>query len=80
MLGPIVPEGSVLLDTNVFVNALTGRGPLVLRQMLQVLPRFFVAAPIRAELACCAAGWTPCIPGPRAFWLKPKRCRAESTK
>jgi predicted nucleic acid-binding protein len=59
MLGPIVPDGPVLLDTNVFINALTGRGPAVLRQMLQTLPRFFVGAPTRAELAWLAGRLDP---------------------
>jgi len=63
MLGPIVPDGPVLLDTNVFINALTGRGLSVLRQMLQVLPRFFVAAPTRAELAWLTGRLDPAHPG-----------------
>jgi predicted nucleic acid-binding protein len=63
MLGDTAPEGPVLLDTNVFINALTGRGPAVLRQMLQVLPRFFVAAPTRAELAWLAGRLDPAHPG-----------------
>ncbi len=41
----------MLLDTNVFINALAGRGPPVLRALLEALPRLFVAAPTRAELA-----------------------------
>jgi predicted nucleic acid-binding protein len=41
----------VILDTNVFINALAGRGPPVLRALMQVSPRLFVAAPTRAELA-----------------------------
>lgn len=40
-----------MLDTNVFINALAGRGPPVLRALLENLPRLFVAAPTRAELA-----------------------------
>src|SRR5271165_5613345 len=63
MLGPTMPDGPVLLDTNVFINALVGRGPAVLRQMLQVLPRFFVAAPSRAELAWLAGRLDPAHPG-----------------
>lgn len=63
MLGPTVPDGPVLLDTNVFISALTGRGPAVLRQMLQTLPRFFVAAPTRAELAWLAGRLDPAHPG-----------------
>ena len=50
-LGTSVPRGPVLLDTNVFINALAGRGPAVLRQLLEALPRLFVAAPTRAELS-----------------------------
>lgn len=50
-LGAAVPRGPVVLDTNVFINALSGRGPPVLRALLDVLPRLFVAAPARAELA-----------------------------
>src|ERR1700722_2697268 len=63
LLGQTVPDGPVLLDTNVFINALTGRGPAVLRQMLQVLPRFFVAAPTRAELSWVAGRLDPTHPG-----------------
>lgn len=40
-----------MLDTNVFINALAGRGPPVLRALIEALPRVFVAAPTRAELA-----------------------------
>lgn len=42
---------SVLLDTNVFINTLAGRGPPVLRQLLRMLPRLLIAAPTRAELS-----------------------------
>lgn len=63
MLGDTAPDGPVLLDTNVFINVLTGRGPAVLRQMLQILPRFFVAAPTRAELAWLAGRLDPAHPG-----------------
>jgi predicted nucleic acid-binding protein len=41
----------LLLDTNVFINALAGRGPRVLVDLVAVLPRVFVSAPTRAELA-----------------------------
>ena len=63
MLGAAVPRGPVLLDTNVFINALTGRGPAVLRQMLEILPRFFIGAPTRAELAWLAGRLDPMHPG-----------------
>jgi predicted nucleic acid-binding protein len=41
----------LVLDTNVFINALAGRGPPVLRALLEAVSRVFVAAPTRAELA-----------------------------
>lgn len=50
-LGAAVPHGTVLLDTNVFINALAGRGPLVLRSLLENLPRSFIAASTQAELS-----------------------------
>ncbi|HEY1934440.1 MAG TPA: PIN domain-containing protein [Acetobacteraceae bacterium] len=62
-LGQSHPDGPVLLDTNVFINALTGRGPTVLRQMLETLPRFFVSAPTRAELAWIKGRLDPAHPG-----------------
>jgi predicted nucleic acid-binding protein len=63
VLGATVPEGPILLDTNVFINALAGRGPAVLRIMLEVLPRLFVAAPTRAELAWVRGRLDPEHPG-----------------
>lgn len=62
-LGQAVPHGPVLLDTNVFINALTGRGPAVLRALLEVLPRLFVVAPTRAELAWVRGRLDPGHPG-----------------
>jgi predicted nucleic acid-binding protein len=62
-LGTAVPFGSVLLDTNVFINALAGRGPPVLRALLETLPRVFVAAPARAELAWIRGRLDPDHPG-----------------
>jgi len=50
-LGATMPSGPVMLDTNVFINALTGRGPLVLKTLLANLPRSFVSAPTLAELS-----------------------------
>ena len=58
-----MPRGAVLLDTNVFINALAGRGPPVLRELLEVLPRLFVAAPARAELAWVRGRLDPNHPG-----------------
>lgn len=63
VLGATIPEGPILLDTNVFINALAGRGPAVLRIMLEVLPRYFVAAPTRAELAWVRGRLDPAHPG-----------------
>ncbi len=62
-LGDAVPVGPVLLDTNVFINALAGRGPPVLRALLETLPRLFVSAPTRAELAWVRGRLDPGHPG-----------------
>jgi predicted nucleic acid-binding protein len=62
-LGEVVPLGLVLLDTNVFINALAGRGPPVLRALLEAVPRMFVAAPARAELAWVRGRLDPDYPG-----------------
>jgi predicted nucleic acid-binding protein len=62
-LGDAIPHGPVLLDTNVFISALTGRGPPVLRALLEVVPRLFVAAPTRAELAWLRGRLDPAHPG-----------------
>lgn len=63
MLGDHVPAGPVVLDTNVFINALAGRGPPVLRALLEILPRVFIAAPARAELAWVLGRLDPAHPG-----------------
>ncbi len=62
-LGPGLPTGPVLLDTNVFINALAGRGPAVLRGLMDALPRLFVAAPTRVELAWVRGRLDPDHPG-----------------
>jgi predicted nucleic acid-binding protein len=62
-LGTTVPPGPVLLDTNVFINALAGRGPPILRELMEFLPRVFVAAPVRAELAWVRGRLDPDHPG-----------------
>jgi predicted nucleic acid-binding protein len=49
-LGFAIPPGELLLDTNVFINALTARGPAVLLALLEEVHRTFLAAPILAEL------------------------------
>ncbi len=58
-----MPQGPVLLDTNVFINTLAGRGPPVLQTLLENLPRVFVAAPTRAELAWVRGRLDPTHPG-----------------
>ncbi len=50
-LGTANAHGPLLLDTNVFLNALTGRGPLVLQTLLTNLPQSFVSAATIAELS-----------------------------
>ena len=62
-LGAVVPHGPVVLDTNVFIDALAGRGPKALQQLLEALPRAFVAAPTRAELAWVRGRLDPEHPG-----------------
>lgn len=62
-LGTAIPRGQMLLDTNVFINALAGRGPSVLRALLDAVPRLFVAAPTRAELAWVRGRLDPGHPG-----------------
>ena len=42
--------GDVVLDTNVFINALAGRGPPVLKALLGNLPGPFVSGSTLAEL------------------------------
>ncbi len=62
-LGPQVPRTNVLLDTIVFINALTGRGPAALRTLLEDLSRAFVVAPTLAELAWVLGRLVPDHPG-----------------
>jgi predicted nucleic acid-binding protein len=50
LLGVSAPSGPLLLDTNVFINALTGRGPPELRALLGSLPLSFVSGATIAEL------------------------------
>jgi predicted nucleic acid-binding protein len=53
----------MVLDTNVFINALTGRGPATLRELLDTLPRAFVAAPTMVELTWVRGRLDPNHPG-----------------
>ena len=62
-LGTALPQGPLLLDTNVFINALAGRGPTALRRLLEAVPRLFVAAPTRAELSWVQGRLDPDHPG-----------------
>lgn len=50
-LGTVAPTGPILLDTNVFINALAGRGPAELKSLLVNLPHSFVSGPTVAELS-----------------------------
>lgn len=50
-LGSAALRGPVLLDTNVFINALAGRGPAELRILLANLPLSLVSGPVMAELS-----------------------------
>jgi predicted nucleic acid-binding protein len=50
-LGSVAPRGPVLLDTNVFINALAGRGPPELEALLRSLPMSFLSGPTLAELS-----------------------------
>lgn len=63
LLGAAGPSGPVLLDTNVFINALTGRGPEVLKTLLANLPQSFVSAPTFAELSWTKGRLDPDHPG-----------------
>lgn len=51
ILGVAVPSGPVLLDTNVFINALAGRGPAELKALLANLPLSLISGPVLAELS-----------------------------
>ena len=62
-LGTALPQGPLVLDTNVFINALAGRGPTALRRHLEAVPRLFVAAPKRAELPWVQGRLDPDHPG-----------------
>lgn len=62
-LGQNFPSGPVVLDTNVFINALAGRGPAGLHVLRQANPLAFVAAPTRAELAWVRGRLDPDHPG-----------------
>lgn len=50
-MGTTAIAGSVLLDSNVFIAALAGRGPAELVVLLSNLPQSFVSGAIMAELS-----------------------------
>jgi predicted nucleic acid-binding protein len=62
-LGPMLPRGPVVLDTNVFINALTQRDPPISPILLASLTNAFVAAPTRAELSWLLGRLDPDHPG-----------------
>ncbi len=62
-LGAMLPIGPVVLDTNVFINALTQRRPPLPRMLLATLTDAFVAAPTRAELSWLIGRLDPAHPG-----------------
>jgi predicted nucleic acid-binding protein len=51
MLGTAALSGPVLLDTNVFIAALAGRGPPELAILLKNLPQAYVSGAVLSELA-----------------------------
>lgn len=51
LLGTAAISGPVLLDSNVFIAALAGRGPAALAVLLSNLPQSFVSGAILAELS-----------------------------
>jgi len=62
-LGATMPSGPVLFDTNVFINALIGRGLRLPRTLAESLSDAFVAAPTRAELSWLVGRLDPNHPG-----------------
>jgi len=61
--GATMPSGPVVLDTNVFINALTQRIPPLPPLLLASLTDAFVAAPTRAELSWLIGRLGPRHPG-----------------
>ena len=62
-LGATLPSGPVVLDTNVFINALTQRNPPIPRLLLASLSNVFVSGPTRAELSWLLGRLDPHHPG-----------------
>lgn len=61
-LGVQSPRGPILLDTNVFIHALAGRGPPELKALLANLPLSFVSGPTVAELSWPSGRLDPAHP------------------
>ncbi len=61
-LGAVAPRLPVLLDSNVFIDALAGRGPPELRTLLANLPLSHVSGPVVAELNWPAGRLDPSHP------------------
>lgn len=61
-LGSALLSGPVLLDTNVILNALAGRGPSELKALLDNLPDAFVSGPVIAELSWAKGRLDPAHP------------------
>jgi len=76
-LGSAVPKGPVLLDTNVFIEALTGRGPATLRALLANLPRSFVSGATVAELNWVRGRLDPLDPRTASVLAKVKSALAQ---
>jgi predicted nucleic acid-binding protein len=51
LLGTAAISAPILLDTNVFITALAGRGPASLAVLLSNLPQSFVSGAVMAELS-----------------------------
>src|SRR5690348_7108289 len=62
-LGATMPSGSVLFDTNVFINAVAGRELIPPRALVDGLADAYVAAPTRAELSWLIGRLDPDHPG-----------------
>lgn len=62
-LGPALPAGRIIFDTNVFIRALVGRGSTLPRAIVDALTEAFVAAPARAELSWLVGRLNPNHPG-----------------
>jgi predicted nucleic acid-binding protein len=69
-LGHAIVAGEVLLDTNVFINALARRDPPELTDLLADLPDAFVSGPTLAELNWPRGRLDPAHPNTTAVLLR----------